>query len=204
VCMPDTMPDPSRAVPKVIGHREEEADALLVRQFAQGDAAAFDRLVGRHQGSVARLVHRLLGWSEDPADVVQEVFVAVLTKLGEFRGECRFSTWLTANTVNKCRHIRRQRFLRLAFLRRAKSAVVAAAAGPGVSEELGPEALDRVRRAIRALPARHREVVVLRYLEEMPVAEVGRALGISAHAAEMRLHRARDRLREALSDLVEE
>jgi RNA polymerase sigma-70 factor (ECF subfamily) len=194
--------DPRTDLPSA--ERSSPTSTSLLERAKARDPEAWRKLVQLYGPFVYGWCRR---WGIEPgdsADVVQEVFLAVLTKLGEFRGECRFSTWLTAITVNKCRHVRRQRLLRLAFLRRAKSGAVAAAAGPGVSEELGPEALDRVRRAIRALPARHREVVVLRYLEEMPVAEVSRALGISAHAADMRLHRARGRLREALSDLVEE
>ena len=67
---------------------------------------------------------------------------------------------------------------------------------------LDDETFAAVRRAVRALPARYREVVVLRYLEEQSIDEVSRALGASKNAVEVRLHRARARLKDALADLV--
>ena len=76
-------------------------------------------------------------------------------------------------------------------------------------DELSPEAasadgevFDRVRRAVQALPSRYREVVVMRYLEQMPSSEILAVLGISRSAMDARLHRARKRLKEVLGDLA--
>ena len=156
--------------------REDDEDARLVDRFLRGDGAAFDQLVLAHQDRVARLAYRLLGWSGEVDDVVQEVFLAMLKNLGKFRRDCRVSTWLTAITLNKCRSARRRRFLRLGFLGRLSEQSHAAASSPAAEEGRDPAALERIRSAVRALPAKYREVVVLRYLEEMPVAEVGRAI----------------------------
>jgi RNA polymerase sigma-70 factor (ECF subfamily) len=182
--------------------REDDEDAHLVGRFLRGDGAAFDQLVSAHQDRVARLAYRLLGWSGEVDDVVQEVFLAVFKNVAGFRGDCRVSTWLTTITVNECRSARRRRFARLAFLRRLSDEPRAAASSPPAAE--APAALDRIRAAVQALPARYREAVVLRYLEGMPVAEVGRALGVSEGATGVLLHRARARLKDRLADLVED
>jgi RNA polymerase sigma-70 factor (ECF subfamily) len=185
--------------------REDDEDALLVGRFLRGDGAAFDQLVRAHQDRVARLAYRLLGWSGEVDDVVQEVFLAVFRNVSRFRGDCRVSTWLTTITVNKCRSARRRRFVRLAFLRRLSDEPRAAASSRPAAEEGGAAAaIDRVRIAVQALPARYREAVVLRYLEGMSIAEVGSALGISESATRVLLHRARARLKDRLSDLVED
>jgi RNA polymerase sigma-70 factor (ECF subfamily) len=62
---------------------------------------------------------------------------------------------------------------------------------------------ERVRAAVRALPARYREVVVLRYLEELPIAEIGQLLDLKPNTVEVRLTRARAALRTALADLMD-
>ena len=185
--------------------REDDEDAHLVGRFLRGDGAAFDQLVRAHQDRVARLAYRLLGWSGEVDDVVQEVFLAVFKNVARFRGECRVSTWLTTITVNKCRSARRRRFARLEFLRRLSDEPRAAASSPpAVEEGEAPAALDRIRAAVQALPARYREAVVLRYLEGMPIAEVGRAVGLSEGATRVLLHRSRARLKDRLADLVED
>ncbi|MBE3133644.1 MAG: sigma-70 family RNA polymerase sigma factor [Acidobacteria bacterium] len=184
--------------------REDDEDARLVAQFLRGEAAAFDLLVQAHQDRIARLAHRLLGWSGEVDDVVQEVFLAAFKNLRKFRGDCRVSTWLTTVTLNECRSARRRRFMRLTRLRRLSEEPRPAASSAAADEGRDPAALERIRGAVRTLPAKYREVVVLRYLEEMPVAEVGRALGLSAGAVGVLLHRARARLKDRLADLVEE
>jgi RNA polymerase sigma factor (sigma-70 family) len=178
--------------------RGDDPDAVLRR----GDDSAFDQIVAAHQSRVARLAYRLLGWSEDVDDVVQEVFLAALKAMPRFKGRARLATWLTTITVNQCRNVRRRRLVRLAFLRRSDAK--RDEAHHDNSPTADAETFDRVRRAVLALPVRYREAVVLRYLEEMPVAEVGRALGISVGAVEMRLHRARARLHESLQHVMEE
>jgi RNA polymerase sigma-70 factor, ECF subfamily len=66
------------------------------------------------------------------------------------------------------------------------------------------EKLGQVRKIVKSLPARYREVVVLRYLEELPIETVAEALGLSRNTVEVRLHRARGRLRDRLAGLMEE
>ncbi|MCX5684274.1 MAG: sigma-70 family RNA polymerase sigma factor [Planctomycetota bacterium] len=112
-------PTPETRAPGAV-RREDDEDANLVGRFLRGDGAAFDQLVKAHQDRVARLAYRLLGWSGEVDDVVQEVFLAVFKNIAGFRGDCRVSTWLTAITVNKCRSARRSRLLRLDFLRRLR------------------------------------------------------------------------------------
>jgi len=64
------------------------------------------------------------------------------------------------------------------------------------------ETFNRVRRAIRALPVKYREPVVLRYLQELPTDQISRILGISKNSLQVRLNRARERLREDLAELT--
>ncbi|MEX0977903.1 MAG: sigma-70 family RNA polymerase sigma factor, partial [Pirellulales bacterium] len=96
----------------------EAEDRELAARLARGDAAAFDRVVEIYGGRVTALAARLLGWSEGADDVAQDVFLAVLRKGKQFRGESRLWTWLAAMTVNRCRSLRRRRWLQTRILRR--------------------------------------------------------------------------------------
>ena len=178
-------------------------DPALVERLRRGDPAAFDELVARFRPRLARLAYRLLGWSDEAEDVVQDVFVAALEHLPRrFRGGSSLATWLTAVTVNRCRRHRRRwvaRWRRLLRLRERSGAPDAAAPAGELSE--ARDELRRVREAVQALPGRDREVVVLYYLEQHSVAEICQILGAGKGAIDVRLHRARKRLKELLADL---
>lgn len=175
----------------------------LAAKFRQGDDSVFDRIVERHSAEVAALANRLLGWPGDVEDIVQEVFMAAFLGLRKFRGECRLRTWLFTITVNKCRSWRfRRRSLPVA--RTSDPEAVA-----GFDRDSGRAAMDeetfaRVRRAVQDLPRKYREVVALRYLQGLETAEACELLGITANAMQVRLNRARAKLREQLGDLVED
>lgn len=184
----------------------EPDDHLLIRQVARGEPGACDAFVQRYQERVARLAARLLGWGDEVEDAVQEVFMAAVAAAHRFRADAEVSTWLTRITVNKCRTLLRRRLLRLDRLVRVWQRGVASkpAAEPADGPAVGSERRERLRGAVADLPARDREVIVLRYLEQMDVAEVGRVLGLRRGAVEVRLHRARERLRLLLPDMAED
>jgi RNA polymerase sigma-70 factor (ECF subfamily) len=193
-------------------HDPGESDSTVALRFSRGEAGAFARLVKAHQEGLARLVHRLLGWSGEVEDVVQDVFLAAWTKRRQLRRPESLATWLASIAVNRCRNYRRGRFLRTVLLGERDEEVAAGEspwrpAGPrdgAPQRAIDREATGRLRRAVRALPPRLREVVVLRYLQEMDLEEVARVLGIRPGAARVRLHRARAALKAALPDLAEE
>ncbi|MGQ9648603.1 MAG: RNA polymerase sigma factor [Phycisphaerae bacterium] len=179
-------------------------DAVLAEALARRDPAVFDRLVETHHARVARLACRLLAWPQDVDDVVQEVFLAAWKALPRFRGQSELGTWLTRITINKCRSHRRKEMLRLRRLMRSKGRQQMSNAVSVDEMTLDAENQAQVRRAVRRLPARYCEVMVLRYLEEMPVEKISRVLGLTRNAVEVRLHRARERLKKELARMLEE
>jgi len=179
-------------------HGSEERSSALESEAA----AEFERIVAEHQERVGGLAYRLLGWRDEVEDVVQEVFLAVFQNLERFRGESRVSTWLTTITVNKCRSRLRKRFFGARFLARLREQVRSTANEAADSPDSKQENFKRVHQALRRLPARYREVVVLHHLEGMPITEIADVLGKSRNTVEVRLHRARARLRESLAELL--
>jgi RNA polymerase sigma-70 factor (ECF subfamily) len=163
---------------------------------------AFDAFVAAQEPRVRRLAYRLLGWRGEVDDVVQDVFLAALKRLETFRGDSDVSTWLAAVTINRCRTYQRRQLLRLKWFRRRQHDENKSAASAADAQTLRDETNHRVREAIAALRAKDREVIVLFYLEELSIAEMAKLLGAANNAIEVRLHRARQRLKELLGDLM--
>jgi RNA polymerase sigma-70 factor (ECF subfamily) len=181
-------------------------DLALVERFRRGDDSAFDRIVERYSAEVAALAHNLLGWPRDVDDIVQEVFVAAFLGLKSFRGDCSLRAWLFTITLNKCRSYHRyRRMLRLRATAMADAEAAQSTDEAGAEKDVvDHETFARVRSAVRALPPKYREVVVLRYLEGLETSDICGLLGISVSAFNMRLNRARKRLRGHLTELIED
>jgi RNA polymerase sigma-70 factor, ECF subfamily len=191
-------------------------DEDLAARAATGDTSAFEALVSRHQGRVHRVASRLAGSEADAQDVLQETFLAAYRRLGSFRGEARFSTWLCRIAANAARMQRRRQRRRptepLDDYLPKFDADGMHAAGPAELEVASrvDEVLDRkvlatrAREGLERLPDTYREAFVLRDLEEMTSEEVAGALGISAATVRQRVHRARLMLRGWLAHLAKE
>src|SRR6478752_1658340 len=88
---------------------EGGADADLVASAAAGSRGAFEALLRRHYDRVHGLAWQLTGSRSDADDIAQDVCLALVEKIGSFRGEAKFTTWLTGITFNACRDLRRRR-----------------------------------------------------------------------------------------------
>jgi RNA polymerase sigma-70 factor (ECF subfamily) len=195
-----TAGSPSSAAGR-FGVQPELDERSLIVQAAAGNHAAFDQLVTVHQDRIARLVHRLLGWPSDVDDVVQDVFVDALISLHRFDGRSSVLTWLTRLTINRCRTHQRKQWIRLSFLRSKRASMGAAgdASAPDTSDSaIAQETIHQVHSAIRQLNQKDREIVVLRYLEELPIEEIAKTLRLSRQATDVRLSRSRKRLERIL------
>jgi RNA polymerase sigma-70 factor (ECF subfamily) len=184
---------------------EKSDDELLVEQFSRGDESAFERIVERYSAEVAALANRLLGWPGEVEDVTQEIFLAAFMGLKKFRCECSLKSWLFTITINKCRSYRykwKLRRLRAIPIPIKDIGMKLPRADMGV-RSMDVDDFNRVRRAVVGLPAKYREPVVLRYLQELDTDEICRILGISKNTLHVRLTRARKLLEPELSGLIE-
>ncbi|MHC4462816.1 MAG: RNA polymerase sigma factor [Planctomycetota bacterium] len=182
----------------------ETNDELLVEQFNRGDDSAFDRIVEEYSADIAVLANRLLGWPRDVEDVVQDIFLAAFVGLKKFRCECSLKTWLFTITINKCHSHRYRQMLRFRFFSRVADRKSPAPAHAADKSPMDSETFNRVHRTVAALPPKYREPVILRYLQELSTEKISRILGISENALQVRLSRARKRLKQNLAELIEE
>lgn len=175
-----------------------DAEFALAARFASGAPGAFEAVVERYHEKVHRLAYRLLGWAGDADDVVQEVFLAALKNARRFRGDADLGTWLTTITLNKCRGHRRGLLARLRLLARLGSSGQRPESPPADAPAAAADAFERVQSALIQLSPREREVIVLHYLEQTSVEQMAAMLRLKRGAVEVRLHRARAKLRTVL------
>ena len=197
-----------------------DADYEAVRS---GDEAAFAALVARLHGPLMRLVSGHVHDRAIAEDVVQETWLTCLDRLPTFEGRSSFKTWVFGIALNIARSRRRRerRWLPFASWASDRSRSRGPTVEPGrfgadgmwsqkpdpwtnIPESMlvGAETMARVRDAIDSLPARHREVIILRDVAGLDAAEVARLLGISAENERVRLHRARAAVRRSLEDYL--
>lgn len=173
--------------------------AHLVTAARDGDRAAFDELVRDTYAETYTLALRLTGNEEDARDVVQDAYIRAFRGLSRFRGDAQFSTWMyriTANCANT--HLVKRSKHRHEVLDEANPiADLRPTSDPELQADAGA-LRDRLSDALEELPAKLRQVVVLRDIYDLPHEAIAAELGISETAAKVRLHRARKKLREDL------
>lgn len=176
----------------------------LVRLAQEGQAAAFEALVERHQARVYSLALRLTGNPHDAFDMAQEALLKAFLSLPSFRGQSAFSTWLHRITTNVCLDEMRKRGRRplLAVEREDDDAPPRVHPDPAPGPEA--EALRReerraIERAIAALPEEFRVPLVLRDLQGFSYEEIADLTGLPLGTVKSRIHRARLQLRERLA-----
>ena len=169
----------------------EQPDSVLIRRFLRGDERAFRTLYDRHTPRLKMTLQRLLGpRRQDVDDVVQDTWLAGCRGLQGFRGDAKFSTWLTSigvrTTLNHLRRPRAEVEIEL-----IGELALPSGAAPGTSVDL--------ERALETLSDQQRMVVVLHDVEGFTHEEIGNQLGMAAGTSKATLSRAREMLRRVLS-----
>ncbi|WP_345604915.1 RNA polymerase sigma factor [Pseudonocardia adelaidensis] len=173
--------------------RAELDEATLVVRAQEGDARAFEVLARRHQPALYRLAVRVMGDRAEAEDALQEALLDAWRRIGRFRGESAFSTWMYRVVTNRCLDMLRRR-PPLPVDRVADSA---APDSPERSAEVDA-GMVALRRELRSLRAELRVCWVLRELEGLSYAEIAQITGASEDAVRGRIHRARVRLSEVM------
>jgi len=185
----------------------ELGEAEAIRRAQQGDAEAFERLYRLHNRRVYALCLRMVGNTAEAEDLTQEAFLQLFRKIGTFRGESAFSTWLHRLAVN-------------VVLMRLRKKTLAATSLEEVTEPDedvggprkdigGPDlrlsgSVDRVNleRAVEQLPPGYRSVFVLHDVQGYEHNEIAAIMNCSIGNSKSQLHKARMRLRELLQEFA--
>ena len=155
-----------------------------------------EELIDQHGDDILRLCLLYMGERQLAEDAFQETFVRAWRHLSAFRGESSAKTWLSHIAVNVCRDMLRTPWLRM---RRSVRSVEEMEHLPAPDATPRHELMD----AIRALPDKYREVIVLVYVQDMKLREAAAQLRLPVPTVSTRLRRARARLRQLLSEEVD-
>lgn len=179
------------AVAEQQGRPNHASDARLA---AEGDVRAFERLYRSHVDRVYSLVHRMIG--PDLVDeVTQDVFVRAWQKLGTFRGDAAFGTWLHRLAINVVLGRRRQLAVRRERFLADSEPALESISRPGAAETQGPE----FEAGLRALADGARNVFVLHDMEGYKHREIAELLGVTTGTSKAQLYRARMVMRKYVS-----
>lgn len=178
-------------------------DLQVVERVKEGETGLYEILMRRYNQTLYRAVRSYLKDADDVQDAMQEAYVKAYTKLDQYKGDAAFSTWLVRIGINEALQVlRRQRTLHVYADPDVRAERLTQLPDTG---QMNPEQrtiLDEHRRlleqAVERLPEDYRAVYMLREVEEMSVAEVSLALGISEPNVKVRLHRAKNMVKEAL------
>lgn len=178
------------------------SDFELAQAAASGDMDAFEMLYERHYRRVYSLCLRMVANVTEAEDLTQEVFIHLFRKLGSFRGDSAFTTWLHRLTVNHVLMHFRRRGVRLE--KTTEEGEVPDQIELGTERPETMPVVDRIAldNAIAQLPPGYRSVFVLHDVEGYEHEEVADMLGVSVGTSKSQLHKARLRLRDLLRKRV--
>ncbi|MCV0384470.1 MAG: sigma-70 family RNA polymerase sigma factor [Erythrobacter sp.] len=173
-----------------MGSGEGKSDWELVSAAAAGDRAAFAQLLDRHYDRIHALAWQLTGSRSDAEDIAQDVCCTLVMRIGHFRGEAKFTTWIFSIVLNQCRaHHRRRGAIRR--LTQGLSVMVALASRPD-----GRDAYDAawLKSAIARLKPDYRETVALVVGQQLTHGEAAEILGVAEATISWRMHQIRKTL----------
>ncbi len=182
-------------------------DAELIARAQKGDSKAMNELLGKHEQRVYRFGLRMCGNEDDAREVLQETLLATFKNLATFRGDAQLSTWLYQVARSFCLKQRRRHEGEPATHESTETPEVKAIASETAASDSRAHARqvgEVIQVAMQALPAEHREALVLRDVEGLSAEEAAEVVGIEVGALKSRLHRARMSLKQNLAAVLDE
>ena len=188
---------------------QSDSEAVLLERVRNGETEAFYELVRPHERGIYLAALSILNNDADAEEVVQEAILKAFKAIARFRQEAKFSTWIIQITINearmKLRKDRRHLYDALDEPRRGDDEGDYVPRDFADWREIPSEALETARlrqalkRALESLSPKYRQVLVLRDIEHLNIAETAKILGITEASVKTRLLRARLMMRDALA-----
>lgn len=202
----------------VISESAQEAayDATLIQRFTGGDETAFEEIMSRYYSRIFGLAQNLLRNAADAEEIAQDTFIRAHRGLATFRGDSSLATWLYRIALNLSRNrywyfFRRRRQDSVSLERPLSdesdgtfSDLIAADTHSPVQETVTQEFTELIATCMKRLDARHREILTMRNVLNLPYDEIARTLGINVGTVKSRIARARENLRRLMSEVAPE
>jgi RNA polymerase sigma-70 factor (ECF subfamily) len=178
----------------------ELTDTEIIKRILSGEQVLFSQLVERYQSYVFTLVHRFTSNREDAEEISQDVFVKAYRSLADFRGEAKFSTWLYTIVRTSCITFLRKKKLDTTSIDNERTLEQLENRESGFNADT-IESKSRhamVNAAIRQLSPNDSQILTLFYKGEQSLEEIGLIMGMEPNTIKVKLHRARNRLKEKI------
>ncbi|MGW7762490.1 RNA polymerase sigma factor SigW [Bacillus velezensis] len=179
-----------------------------IKQVKKGDQNAFAEIVDLYKDKIYQLCYRMLGNVHEAEDIAQEAFIRAYVNIDSFDINRKFSTWLyriaTNLTIDRIRKKKPDYYLDAEVAGAEGLTMYSQIAADGVLPEdavLSLEMSDTIQKKILKLPDKYRTVIVLKYIDELSLIEIGEILNIPVGTVKTRIHRGREALRKQLRDL---
>ncbi|WP_366561273.1 RNA polymerase sigma factor SigW [Bacillus velezensis] len=179
-----------------------------IKQVKKGDQNAFAEIVDLYKDKIYQLCYRMLGNVHEAEDIAQEAFIRAYVNIDSFDINRKFSTWLyriaTNLTIDRIRKKKPDYYLDAEVAGAEGLTMYSQIAADGVLPEeavLSLELSDTIQKKILKLPDKYRTVIVLKYIDELSLIEIGEILNIPVGTVKTRIHRGREALRKQLRDL---
>lgn len=186
----------------------EGSDESLVLQAKTGDYKAFETLYERHRMLVFRYSYQMLPNRDEAEDMVQEVFVRAYQNIHRYRDEAKFTTWLLRIATNLATDRARMSSRRTTLEQREASGGLAwmtiGEFDDPVQNLEGGRRIVALKKALAAMPAHHRQAIILRDIEEREYSEIAEILSCTIGGAKLRVLRARRVLRDRVGPMLED
>ena len=175
-------------------------DSLIISRILGGNTDYYEVLVRRYNSLLYKTAHGILNDEEDIEDVMQEAYLKGFSNLHQFKGEARFSTWLTRILINcALQHVNKLKNSKQISLEATNENELDDQFYADTSnDEIGENLKRALEVAIAHLPVKYRIVFVMREIEELPIAEVASILSITEENVKIRAHRAKGMLKDLL------
>ena len=183
-----------------------QADMEIISRVLKGEHNAYAELVNRYQSYVFTLTLRFTKNREDAEEVSQDIFVKAYRSLADFRGASKFSTWLYTIVKTTCITFLRKKRLDVQSLDNEKvfESVENHDSGFNANQVEHKSKVNMVNRAISMLGHDDAEILTLFYKAEQSLEEISNVLGLETNTVKVRLHRARQRLKDKMESSFSE
>lgn len=205
-----TTKEPGKGRSKTVSHLKLQSDEDLMESCVEDSEEAFQELVNRYKSRILNIITRYIGDRARAEDLTQEVFMRVFIHRRRYRRSGKFSTWIYTIGVNLAkneirRKVRMNKVIPVDTVTEMNESgtLQLRDEGPVADQQVATRDTSRVvREAIQKLPAKYREVLVLRDLQDLSYIEIGEILGIPGGTVRSRINRARLALKDKLLPYV--
>jgi RNA polymerase sigma factor (sigma-70 family) len=175
-------------------------DTEIISRVLKGDQQIYAQLVDRYRNYIFTLVLRMVENREDAEEISQDIFVKAYRSLADFRGESKFSTWLYIIVQRTCITFLRKKKLQTVSIENEKTGIQVENQQSAFSANLVEQKSKHlmVNEAIGMLSADDAQIITLFYKAEQSLEEMGTILGMEPNTVKVKLHRARQRLKEKM------